>query len=177
MNRILLISESYFRDRVYVSDSLNSKLITTTIQEVQDMNLASVIGDPLLNELYSQVEFRNLSPSNKELLDLYIQPLLLYESAAALMIKSNIHVSNHGNVKSSDSVDATPQIDYYKNQAGIALERLTKYLCKNMSSFPLLSGSCLDGIQAHINSTLDTSIYLGSPASSFGFPVDPGYRR
>lgn len=178
MSRILLISESYFRDRIYVSDSINSKLVTTSIQEVQDFALATIIGDRLLHELYTQVEAGTLTELNKTLLDTYIQPLLLYKTAESVIIKSPTHISNNGNTQSAENADAHKQFDYYRNQGGIALERLTKYLTKNYSKYPLLSGSVLDGIRAHVNASLETSIYLGGSRKGIkGLPVDPGILR
>lgn len=174
MSRILIISEQYLRDHVDISDSINSKSVITAIEEAQSFYLASVIGDKFLLELYSEIKQETLTTDNKYLVDTYIQPFLAAQAASVLANKINFRIGNLGVVKSEASTSPKQIVDYYTNLTGIALRRLTDYLCKHYSKYhQYLDG--VEGIRAHLSASDETSIYLGGEVK-VNYPVDWGLK-
>lgn len=165
MARVLLITEKEFRDRVYISDSVNSKLVITSIEEAQNISLSSIIGDNLKREIFSQVETGTLSELNKTLLDDFIWDWLLYEVAAVVVSKCANHIGNAGVIKSDENnaeyKESKRMEDYYRNLAGICLKRMSDYLMRNYSKYPKLAGRIAGDIKAHADAGYDTGLFLG----------------
>lgn len=175
MERILFITETLFRETVDVSDSINSKSVQTAIAEAQDFYLSAVIGDKFLAELYLEVKNKTLTPVNKLLLNTYIQPVIIYQAAAILAAKANFKIGNLGIVKNEGTVDPKSVVDFYNQQTGMHLRRLTDYLSKHYSDYhQWLNG--VDGIKAHLNATDQTSIFLGG-TRKLNYPKAPKWDR
>lgn len=177
MARVLLISEDFLRKHIDISDSIISKTAITAIEDAQNFYLSAVIGDKFLKELLREVELDVLTPVNKLLLDTYICPFLMYQSAALLASKVNYKVGNKG-VVSNDGVTSPKQIaDYYERQTGVALRRLTEYLSRHYNDYKeWLNYNNDTGIKPHLSASDSTSIYLGCDYD-MKYPVDPGWRR
>lgn len=177
MSRVLLLSEDDFRRNIEVSESLNSQSIISSIDECQSFHLATVIGDKFLKEIKSEISTGVFVQSVKELLDEYIQPFLLYQSAAILSRKINYRIGNIGVVKDQAAVDPHEIATYYEGQAGQYLNRLCIHLSKNYSTYSQWL-TTIDGIKAHLDAYEDTGIFTGhSHKVNTHIGYDPGWRR
>lgn len=174
--RVLLINEKYLRDNFDVSESLNSKSVIAAIYESQIFHLASVIGDKFYNELVREVEENDFTEVNKAFLDTYVQPFLGAQSMAVLSSKISYKVGNEGVTKSDRATDGKQIVDYYNNLTGIALRRMTDHLGRHYGLYSTwLNG--FEGIKPHIDSSVDTGIFLGGGFKCGKYPIDKGWRR
>lgn len=175
MSRVLLISETYFRSHVDVSESILSKTVITAIEDTQSMELANIIGDKLLFQLYHEVETDSLTDANRLLLDRYIQPFLVAQTASKMVNKINYKIGNLGTINNDKTVYPKEIGDYYANLAGASLERLTSFMAHHFADYSqYLNG--VEGFKSHLDASEDTGIFLGMDRP-IKYPVDTGYRR
>jgi len=78
MAQVLLISETYVKTNSNLSESIDSKLLTSSILSMQDLKLEPLIGTGLYNAIRTQAAAGTLTAANATLLNDYIQRTLLY---------------------------------------------------------------------------------------------------
>lgn len=142
-NKTLFIGEQQLKDNSVLMDNVSMKLVTPSIQYTQDVLIQPLLGTRLYRELQSQVYNNNLKADYKELLDDYIEPVLIYgvlsEIPSDLLLKlMNLTVGS----TSDDQVTAATlrQVNYLKEQNKNKMEfyakRMDDYICWNTDKFP-----------------------------------------
>lgn len=142
-NKTLFASVNTIKDNSVLMDNVDPKLITPSIQYVQDAIVQRMLGTKLYRELQSQVYNNNLKTEYKELLDDYIEPIMIYgvlaEIPSDLLLKMmNLTV---GSTTDEQVTSATlKQVNYLKeqnkNKAEFYAKRLVDYLNWNTNVFP-----------------------------------------
>ena len=108
MKRIQLVSEDKVKAFSIIEENVESKVISNTIIEVQDIELKSIMGTAHYNQVLdevlsgSTVSGYTIPQATVTLLDEFIEPFLIY--GTLFHITSNIHykVTNKGVVKKTD---------------------------------------------------------------------------
>ena len=67
MTKVLLISENYLRSAFMISDNVQTKFILPSIQNAQEMEFQTVVGNCLYKRLLEGVAENNLNDNEKEL--------------------------------------------------------------------------------------------------------------
>lgn len=142
---VLLISPQDVRDMTNLSDNLDDCNIVPSIIDSQLIGLQSIIGTNLYDKLCKLVEtgeiIDNLPYNN--LLNNYIFNYLLNMVLADMVIYNYNKQHNVGNIQYIDNSyqhnslsDLKYLQQYYTNKATFYAERLTDFLCKNITLYP-----------------------------------------
>lgn len=165
---VLFISEDYIKSESMLDDNTSGKFLLTAIKLSQDVELRSILGKCLLEVLQQKIfdkEIETLENMHyKDLLDIYIQPFLLYQVLSEIIIPVSYKMSNFGLMRADDEKDYAVNNgevnlvrEYYTNKANVYKKRLQNYLCKNKALFPEL-GDCCEG---NLYSSHSSGIWLG----------------
>lgn len=165
---VLFISEDYIKSESMLDDNTSGKFLLTAIKLSQDVELRSIIGKCLLETLQQKIfdrEMENIENIQyKDLLDIYIQPFLLYQVLSEIIIPVSYKMSNFGLMRADDEKDYSVNNgevnlvrQYYTDKANVYKKRLQNYLCKNKSLFPELTDCC----DTNLYSSHSSGIWLG----------------
>jgi hypothetical protein len=165
---VLFISEDYIKSESMLDDNVSGKYLLTAIKLAQDIELRSVIGKCLLETLQQKIFDREIDAIEngdyKDLLDVYIQPFLLYQVLSEIIIPTTYKMSNFGLMRSDDEKDYSVdngQVnlirEFYMDKANVYKKRLQNYLCNNKALFPELDDCC----EVNLYSSHNCGIWLG----------------
>lgn len=100
MTNILLISEDYVKSNSNIDDNLWSKMLVPAIREAQEMGLQPILGTSLYKKILDMVETGSVketaNSAYKNLLDVYVQPFLLYQVMVNVIPIIGTKLSNMG---------------------------------------------------------------------------------
>src|SRR5687768_1664699 len=105
--RVLFISESQVKGLSLIDDNVDSKLLSKTIELVQENYLKGVLGKSLYDTLISEVyEFKTneteIPALHNLLLNEYIKPYLIHQTVVEFITTSSYRISNKGVIKLND---------------------------------------------------------------------------
>jgi hypothetical protein len=145
-----------------VSENLDSKLLTPTLINVQELHLRQIIGKDLYAELVTQINAGTETALNITLLEDYIHPYLINKVIAESVIDLTYKLRNKAIMTTSSDfgqvanlTDLSKVQGHYNSIAEGYKTKLAEYLCENMADYPLY---CPHTRQSSIG-----GIYLGSP--------------
>lgn len=175
MRSIILISEDKVKTVSNLDNNVFGKWLLPAIREAQDVQLQSIIGSTLYNQLLTLVDSGDIALEEyelyKDLLDNQIADFLVYQSLVNVIPLINVNMANMGTVVSNDEHIQTlsqGNVDlvrgYYQNLADIYQKRLQDFLKCHREYFPELNECGCDncGVKPNLNSNTNTSgIWLG----------------
>lgn len=143
MTDSIFITLDYLKANTTIHENVDSKTVRPYIVLAMDKHLLPTLGTNLYNRLVSDVQTNSLSGNYQTLMQVYIQPNLLYWVQLESIRFINWQFTNKAiSKKNSDNSESAgideiifleeairPNAQYYA-------ERLTKYLRANQSLFP-----------------------------------------
>lgn len=146
----LIITEKYLKESSIINDNTDMKVITPTIQLVQDIYIHPILGTDLYEEILQQIEDSTedtndaVSAANVELLDKYILPTILWYTLCECTpvfkyryMNKGIMVKNSDNSSAADLGEIKFLMDKWKNNAELYAQRTTRFLKNNTDDYPL----------------------------------------
>lgn len=168
MDNVLLINENLIKSTSNIFENVAGTYLLPAIKIAQDLDLETIIGTNLLQELQSQIYNNRFKEDYKTLLDTYIQPYLVYSSIIRLIPIVSYKIGNVGVVTTSDekmNPISSTSIDKvrveYQAIADVYKGRLQKFLKANSSLFPELASCKYGEIKPNLHSTASCGIALG----------------
>lgn len=141
MKKILFISEQTIKENSVIETNVDSKIISNTILEVQDLELKPVLGKDLYTAIANEVLSAStisgytISETNLELLEDYIKPFLIYGTLSYGFIPLHYKVTNKGVNRKNDERATTVEFkeleavkDNYDTKFSTYKQRLVKHL-------------------------------------------------
>lgn len=172
-NRGLFISTSKVKQDSLVSDNVDTKYIRSVIVYVQDMEVETVLGSTLYDEIETAILAQTLSGANQTLVNDHIQPMLLKYLEAEIIESAHYKITNKG-TQIQDSEQSSPAqrsevhryAEKFRNMAENYKQRLINFLCENESDYPSYqnTGSGIDVIQPDRNA-FSSELFLGNTRS------------
>lgn len=169
MTKVLLISENYLRSAFMISDNVQTKFILPAIQNAQEMEFQTVVGNCLYKRLLEGVAENNLNDNEKELLNI-AKRYIGYVAISELITISTFKINNIGlNKTKDDNVETLPTSDVmlvkkqYIDKADFYKKRLQEYLLRNQGEFPELSCCDCHNIKKNLYSAASCNLWLGGP--------------
>lgn len=142
-NKILLINEDTLKKQSSLGANLDGVYLYPSICLAQDLDLTNIIGPALVNKLCSLVEANTVDEPYKTLLDVYIQPYLVWSVSANLVPLINNKLQNAGVSVNTDTQRSTLDFNYSKtlmtqlqNYADAYATKMKHYLQHNTDKFP-----------------------------------------
>jgi hypothetical protein len=155
MAKVYFLSEATLKAESILQDNVDMKVIAPTIWDVQNFYVLPILGTTLYNDLIDKVRTNTLTGNDKDLMDTYITPTMVWYCRHELPLVMNykyfnksVGVQNADNMNPASLEEIGFLMNNAKNKAEWYAERLTKYLMSNQTLFP----SYLN----QINSNIDT---------------------
>lgn len=172
MTNILLISEDYVKSNSNIDDNLWGKMLLPAIREAQEMGLQAIIGGSLYQRILDMVEDGSIqqtaNSAYKNMLDIFIQPYLLYQVMVNVIPVIGTKLSNMGVMTTDDEKsnhvsknERDSLSEYYQYRADFYAQRLQDFLSNNRSKFPELNENDFEKMSANLNSSHSCNIWLG----------------
>jgi hypothetical protein len=164
----LTITERYLKENSIVNDNVDPKILRPIILSVQDLKLRPILGSDLFDDMADEIKAGNVSAKYVTLLDSYILPTMLWYCLCDGTPAMQYKYMNKGIVERS-SENATPVdldkikflMNTWENKAKEYAERISKFLDKNLTTYPLYCANIdCDDIKPN-KTNYRTSIYLG----------------
>ena len=140
----LILTENYLKEYSIINGNTDMKVITPTIQLVQDIYVHPLIGTKLYNEIIGQIDNNTVTTLNQTLLDSYIIPTMLWYLLCECTpvfkyryMNKGVMVKNSDNSQPADLNEIQFLMDKWKNNAELYAERVTRFLRKNIADYPL----------------------------------------
>jgi len=142
-SKVLFISEEQLKNESNIESNVDAKVLSKTIQTVQETDLKAILGLELYNGLVDAVHDNVVSGSTlsslySELLHGYVKPFLLYKSVSHFLVVNNYKITNKGTMKLGDNSATNVSSDeleylknYYDNYAVTYKEALIEFLRAN----------------------------------------------
>jgi hypothetical protein len=154
----LIISENYLKEYTNINKNVDMTILTPILQEVQDFYIIPLLGTNLYNEVLGQVTASTVTALNQTLLDLVVPCMLHYAKMEAMpdmkyrLMNKGVMIKNSENSSAADLAEIQFLMDRSKNKAEIYAQRVTNYLNRYVSSYPLyISNSERDEIMPNKN--------------------------
>ena len=155
MAKVYFLSESTLKQESILQDNVDMKVVAPTIWDVQNFYILPILGTTLYNDLIEKVRTNTLTGNDKNLMDTYITPTMVWYCRQELPLVMNykyfnksVGVQNADNMNPASLEEIGFLMNNATNKAEWYAERLTKYLKSNQTLFP----SYLN----QINSNIDT---------------------
>jgi hypothetical protein len=144
MQNTYLISEGKLKAFTDINNALDTDLIKSAIREAQIIQITRLLGQKLYDKIVNDVANDTITGVYKELLDNYIQDVLIYYSYYTALEYIYLRPRNNGLLQpqGGDNALAVDMAMYDKkrtsvqNKAEYFAERLVDYLCYNNNLFP-----------------------------------------
>lgn len=145
-----LINESLFKQHSPVTSNTDITEFVPYIGIAQELHIESVLGEPLMDELKSQIETDTLSAANSELIIRIAPALSFYAVYQALpfhwasIVNKGVTIRESENSKGVDIKDIAQLRRWMKDDADTLKNQLIDFLDKNKDAYPLWrpAGAC-----------------------------------
>lgn len=138
-----LISEKLFKMHSPVTSNTDITEFIPYICIAQELHIAGILGEPLMEELCEQVSANALTPENSDLI-LKIAPVLsfcaVYQALPfhwATIVNKGITIRESENSKGVDIRDLAQLRQWVKNDADVLKQQLVDFLYKCRTNYPL----------------------------------------
>ena len=173
VNNVLLTSEKHIKSLSPLSDSLSGKYLLPAIKLVQDIELRGTIGSCLLNTLLEMVGDGSISADTneayKELLDVYVQPYMTYQTLSELtdilankLVNAGTVTVNDEHQNNSYRTDKNDLKLFYLRHADSYKRLMQEYLLQNAKFFPELTECDCSMIRDNLRTAYSGGLWLGA---------------
>lgn len=171
MANILLTNSTYIKSLTNISDNVQDKYLFTSINEAQEIDLKSVLGDVLLEKVKTLVKEGHINEEEyaiyKTLLE-KCQFFIAYTVVAKLAVITSFKIDNAGLYRSNDdnmtyaSLKEVQNLqEYYQNKADFFKLELQNFILNNSSKLPEVSKCHIHSIHANLYSAESCGLVLG----------------
>lgn len=143
MNTILLVDKTDIDFILPISRNLDPEWYASFILKSQNNFIEPIVGEELMNELYSQKDTNTLTVLNLKLIDYIKRPLVfaMFQNSLATLwmrIENSGITKNISENQESVTVEELGMLEnQFKNDFDIEKQKLIKYLDANYLDYPL----------------------------------------
>lgn len=147
MARTYLISTDYLKEHTTINNNVDTNILNSPIQEAQEINVHQICGTKLYKRILDLVRTGDIAlPVNvkyKELLDDYVQPVVVYWAWLYSLPYLAMKAVNKGLQRQVDENSNNANLDevHYleeniKDKADFFSQRLADFLLQNRTDYP-----------------------------------------
>ncbi len=175
-----LISEDLLKLHSPITSDVDVSDFIPYLVIAQDLYIAPLVGEPLMDELITQIESNSLSSHNSSLI-VKIAPVLAFYTVYqglpfhwASIVNKGITIRESENSRGIDMTDLAQLRRWVKDDAERFARLLTEFLCKCRSNYPLWRptegfGCCNDVItEGSTRNDYDSGFYFARPNRGCG---------
>ena len=163
---IFLTTEQKILDKTPLDKNLLSHNLKPALILSQKINLTQLLGDKLVNKIYTEIENDTLANPYKKLVDDYLVDMITYWSVYYALTDLLSKIGNRGlQVESSENSSSADLATYrelkstYKNIAETFTERTKNYLWINNGLFPEFDLGA--GAEGKVPTNINTKYFSG----------------
>lgn len=171
MTNAVFITEDYLKENTIINGNVDNKYLLSNLKMIEDVYIHPLLGTNLFTELRDQVTSGQsyISDANKDLIEEYIQPCLIYYLLSELPYDMVFKWENKSIVRKNSefsvSADVTEIQKIAAQKRKIAdhyAKRLSEFLCANIATYPKYSTQTRsDAIHPEHDPYKYGGIYLG----------------
>lgn len=146
-NRVLFISETYFKTHSSVNFNVETQLLTMSMYDAQFLHIQQILGTKLYKKLESLIENNTISDNSnikyKELLDDYVCPSLVQWSVYETIPYLKFKLMNKGTVSQNSDNSASIDLEELKflqsqirDKGEFYNQRIADHIMSNLTDFP-----------------------------------------
>ena len=143
LEKTLLISSNTLKENSVLNANVDMKLVTPSIQYIQDTVLQGILGTRLYRELQRQVYDNDVKPEYAELLDDHIESILIYGVLSDVPVSLFLKLMNLSVGTSADeglTSGSLKQVNFlrehYRQKMQFYMKRMDDFLCFNTRTYP-----------------------------------------
>lgn len=163
---VFLTTEQKILDKTPLDKNLLSHNLKPAIMLSQKINVTQLLGDQLINKIYSDIEADSLSGNYKYLVDTYLQDMVTYWSVYYALTDMLSKAGNRGlQIENSENSSGADLATYrelkstYKNIAETFSERTKNYLWINNGLF--IEFNLGAGADGKVPTNIDSKFFSG----------------
>lgn len=166
-----IMSADFIKNNTIVENNVNSNLILTTIDDVEEISVKSVLGSKLYDKIIEDIKNNNLTGDYRTLTLDYVAPMEKFYVVRDLLPHILYNVANRSVEKEEGDTSkpiSAKELEYlqssYENKGATMEERTENYLYDNQEKFPEYTDSYdLEDVNPnHDRNTVINGVYLGS---------------
>ena len=145
-----------------INGSVDTDLFITYIKEAQQIHIRNYLGTDLYNKISADIIAGTLSGDYLDLVNTYVQPMLIYYAMVDYLPFASYQVKNGGVLKHrSENADSATkeEVDFltnkYRDKAEYFTRRFIDYMSFNQESFPEYYTNSNDDIHPDTNATFN----------------------
>lgn len=166
-NTVQFVSTDYIRQNTVIENNVDDNKIVPFIFKVQATYLQQALGTSFFDHLQTAFIGSSLTAAETALIREYIQPMVVEYTLYEVLPFLNYKATNKA-ISTENSEFSTPsgldEIKYLRNSvrdmAEFYLKRLNKYLCDNLTLFPVYAASTGTDNLAKSSKSYFSGIYI-----------------
>jgi hypothetical protein len=162
---ILLISEQKLKNFTDIDPNVSSSVLLPFVSVVQQTSLEYIIGGLYYRELLNQVSGSTLTDTNNNLLQYYIQPMIIWHAYREALPSVWGRVKNSSIINGSEQTITLKEMQWFMERANDRAQffeqRLIYELIYNSQLYPLVyTYTSTDGLRPHLGKQYFSGVHL-----------------
>jgi hypothetical protein len=171
-SNILLISENKLKNFTDIDSNVTTQVLLPFISYVQQAKLEYIIGGPYYQQLVLEVSGQTLTTTNRQFLEYFAQPLLVWSAYAECLSSIWGRIKNNGIVNGSEQTITMKEMEFFQRRADdrsqFFEQRLIDEIIYNSGKYPLVfSWNSNSGLQPHLGKQYFSGIYIPNGKGPF----------
>lgn len=164
-SNVLLVSEQKIKNFTDIDSNVTTQVILPFISYVQQSKLEYIIGGRYYQELVLQVSGGTLTTTNRNFLEYFCQPLVLWAAYAECLMSIWGRIKNNGIVNGSEQTISVKEMEMFQRRADdrsqFFEQRLIDEIIYNSNLYPLVfSWTSNSGLQPHLGKQYFSGIHI-----------------
>ena len=178
---VLLISEQKLKNFTDIDQNVTTAVLLPFISVVQQTKVEYILGGKYYKQLLEGVINSNLSTTDTEFLEYFVQPLLIWAAYSECLPSIFMRIKNNGIVTGAENTVTIKEMEYMQTRADdrsqFFEQRMIEQIIWNSNLYPsVFNYSTQNGMQPHLGKQYFSQVELGLGRFS-GYEVATGMQR
>ena len=178
---VLLISEQKLKNFTDIDQNVTTAVLLPFISVVQQTKIEYILGGKYYKELLEGVINSNLSTTDTEFLEYFVQPLLIWAAYSECLPSIFMRIKNNGIVTGAENTVTIKEMEYMQTRADdrsqFFEQRMIEQIIWNSNLYPsVFNYSTQNGMRPHLGKNYYSGVELSLGRFS-GYEVATGMQR
>ena len=178
---VLLISEQKLKNFTDIDQNVTTAVLLPFISVVQQTKVEYILGGKYYKQLLEGVINSNLSTTDTEFLEYFVQPLLIWAAYSECLPSIFMRIKNNGIVTGAENTVTIKEMEYMQTRADdrsqFFEQRMIEQIIWNSNLYPsVFNYSTQNGMQPHLGKNYFSGVEMSLGRFS-GYEVATGMQR
>ena len=178
---VLLISEQKLKNFTDIDQNVTTAVLLPVISVVQQTKVEYILGGKYYKQLLEGVINSNLSTTDTEFLEYFVQPLLIWAAYSECLPSIFMRIKNNGIVTGAENTITIKEMEYMQTRADdrsqFFEQRMIEQIIWNSNLYPsVFNYSTQNGMMPHLGKNYFSQVELGLGRFS-GYDIATGMQR